>query len=117
MAKRFVVLESPYAGDLVANLDYARKILRNSIERGETPFMSHLLYTQVLNDLDPDERKRGINLNLNMICLASAVVVYTDRGISSGMQTAINHARHLGVPVLFRSILQEPLNGHNHSHS
>jgi hypothetical protein len=60
--KRRVIIESPYAGDVDANLIYARECLRDSLKRGEAPLASHALYTQegVLNDDDPDERKLGI---------------------------------------------------------
>ena len=52
-----VLLESPYAGDIEANLSYARACMRDCFERGEAPFASHLLYTQmgVLDDTIPAE--------------------------------------------------------------
>jgi hypothetical protein len=40
---------------------------------------------------------------------ADAVVVYTDRGISSGMQAAINRAMSYNIPVERRSIIREEL--------
>lgn len=63
---RRVILESPYAGDVGANLAYARAALRDSLMRGETPVASHLLYTQtgVLDDSDPAERELGISAGL-----------------------------------------------------
>ena len=42
-----VILESPYAGDIERNIDYARKCLRHSLLLGESPIASHLLYTQI----------------------------------------------------------------------
>jgi hypothetical protein len=57
-----VILESPYAGDVEANMRYARAAMRDSLMRGEAPFASHLLYTQegVLLDSVPEERTLGI---------------------------------------------------------
>lgn len=43
---RIVVLESPYAGDIERNTNYARDCMRDSILRGEAPIASHLIYTQ-----------------------------------------------------------------------
>ena len=43
---RRVIIESPYAGFVKRNEDYARECLRDSLMRGEAPIASHLLYTQ-----------------------------------------------------------------------
>ncbi|MFE5288119.1 hypothetical protein ACFRAQ_24390 [Nocardia sp. NPDC056611] len=59
-----VIIESPYAGDVEANLAYARAALLDSLNRGEYPFASHLLYTQVLTDADADQRSHGIAAGL-----------------------------------------------------
>ena len=42
---RFVIVESPYAGDVAANVEYARAAVADCLRRGEAPFASHLLYT------------------------------------------------------------------------
>lgn len=87
---KLVILESPYAGDVEANLTYARSALADSLKRGEAPIASHLLYTQpgVLNDLLPDERALGINAGLAWRAVAQGAVFYVDRGWSSGMLAA-----------------------------
>ena len=53
---------------------------------------SHLLYTQpgILDDTIPDEREVGIAAGLEWAHVAEAMVIYTDRGISPGMQRAID---------------------------
>lgn len=103
---RRVILESPYAGDVEANVEYARACVRDSLKRGEAPIASHLLYTQpgILNDDVPDERHSGIKAGLAWLSVADASVVYTDRGISSGMELGIAAAKGLGKPVEYRSI-------------
>ena len=101
---RLVDLESPFAGDIERNLRYARACMRDSIHRGEAPLASHLLYTQegILDDSIPHERERGILAGKAWAELAELTVVYTDFGISSGMQFGIDHALRLGRPVEFR---------------
>lgn len=106
---RRVILESPYAGNFVRrwfNRRYARRCLRDCILRGEAPFASHLLYTQpgVLRDGDPKERKLGIDTGLAWGDVADASVVYTDRGVSSGMRYGIAAAKAAGRPVEYRTI-------------
>ena len=41
---RLVIIESPYAGDIEANVVSARACVRDSLSRGEAPIASHLLY-------------------------------------------------------------------------
>ena len=38
-----VIIESPYAGEIDKNTAYARRCMRDSLDRGEAPFASHLL--------------------------------------------------------------------------
>jgi hypothetical protein len=101
-----VILESPFAGNVEANTNYARACLKDSLSRGEAPIASHLLYTQegVLNDDIPHERQWGIDAGLAWRVRADKSVVYIDRGISGGMQYGIKAAKDAGVPVEYRSI-------------
>lgn len=101
-----VILESPYANDVGPNTDYLRLCLKDSISLGEAPFASHGLYTQpgVLDDSDPQERKRGIAAGSAWRRLADTTVVYTDRGISPGMRHGIEESHRLGHKVVYRSI-------------
>ncbi|MBD8556887.1 hypothetical protein IFT84_20465 [Rhizobium sp. CFBP 8762] len=101
---RLVILESPYAGDVLTNETYGRECLRDCLRRGEAPIASHLLYTQpgVLDDDVPDERALGIAAGLAWGRVADATVVYTDRGISKGMLEGIEHAKDAGRPIEYR---------------
>lgn len=101
---RRVILESPYAGDVDANIAYAREALRDSLIRGEAPIASHLLYTQpgVLDDSDPIERQMGIEAGLSWGAEAEATVVYADLGISRGMSYGIRRAVDEGRAVEYR---------------
>lgn len=114
MPRRLVVLESPFAGkgnwwlprtlSRIANVDYARRALRDSILRGESPIASHLLLTQpgVLRDGDAVERQLGIACGHDWMRVCDAVVVYVDRGISGGMRAGIDVAMARGVRVEYR---------------
>jgi len=118
---RFIIIESPLRGHpngYEAGKAYARCCLKHSIKKGETPWASHLLYTQVLDDTIPEERDLGIRLHLNIIEMASyfsfdgvIMAVYTDYGISDGMIAAKEKARDLSIPVLERCILPDCVRG------
>ncbi|WP_333571332.1 DUF7768 domain-containing protein [Sphingomonas sp.] len=103
---KLVILESPYAGDVDANVEYARRCVRDSLARGEAPIASHLLYTQpgILDDDDPAERQWGIDAGLAWKAVAHGSVVYTDRGITRGMEHGIAAAKAAGLPVEFRTL-------------
>ena len=100
----FVILESPFAGDVEGNKKYANEAMRDSLYRGEAPFASHLLYTEALDDNVPSERELGINAGLEIGRYAVRTVVYTDRGISNGMKYGIERAESEGRPVEYRSL-------------
>lgn len=108
MSQRFrlVILESPYAGDVETNIEYARACVADSLKRGEAPIASHLLYTQpgITDDRIPEERALGIDAGLAWTRVAEASVVYCDRGISSGMRYGIQRARAAGIPVEMRNL-------------
>lgn len=103
---RLVVIESPFRGDTAANVAYARECMRDSLDRGEAPFASHLLFTQdgILDDGIADEGARGMAAGLAWARHAEATVVYTDLGISEGMAAGIQDAERVCRPVEFRCI-------------
>jgi len=101
-----VIIETPYAGNILQrwlNRRYARQCMRDSLLRGEAPFASHLLYTQMLRDNIPSERSMGINAGFAWRSVADATIVYTDRGISTGMKIGIAHAKNIHV-VEYRTL-------------
>jgi len=101
------IIESPYSGDIVRNKAYARLCCLDSIGRGEAPFAGHLLYTQFLDDATPAERKKGLDCDFAWMAPADVVAVYTDHGITPGMQAGIDMAKSLGIPVEQRQIVNQ----------
>ncbi|PIN93198.1 hypothetical protein COU54_03980 [Candidatus Pacearchaeota archaeon CG10_big_fil_rev_8_21_14_0_10_31_24] len=107
---RLVIIETPYNADtpkgIENNLVYARACMKDCLSKGESPFASHLLYTQpgVLRDNIPEERKLGIQAGLAWGKLAEASIFYTDRGISSGMKQGFVQAVLDARPREFRTL-------------
>ena len=78
--------------------------MKDCLLRGEAPLVSHLLYTQVLDDMVLEERILGIAAGHAWIEKAEATVVYTDLGITPGMKEGIDKAEANNVPVEYRKL-------------
>lgn len=100
-----VIVESPFAGGF-GNVKYARECVKDCIHRGESPFASHLLYTQkgLLDDRLPEERTRGMDAAFDWLEVADYVAVYMDFGITPGMVVGIVRAAKLGKKIRLRWI-------------
>jgi hypothetical protein len=103
-----VIIESPFNGngDTETNIKFARACMREVLLNGEAPFASHLLYTQegILNDKIPGERALGIEAGLTWGKRASKTIVYTNLGITSGMEKGIQRAKDEGRVVEYREL-------------
>ena len=55
--RRKIYVASRYAGDVAGNVASAIKYCRCVIDEGCMPIASHLLYPQMLDDNNPDERE------------------------------------------------------------
>lgn len=102
--KPFVIIESPYAGEVKRNEAYAKRCMKDSLDRGEVPFVSHLLYTMVLDDTKPEDRKLGMEAGWELIRHSHFTAVYEDYGLSKGMDEGIARAVKLGHKIERRSI-------------
>lgn len=119
-----VVIESPFAArkpdgtwdaeGVEENLRYLRACMRDCLLRGEAPYASHALYTQpgVLNDQVPEERDLGMRAGFEFYKIAKKSVVYTNRGLSTGMKAGITRALNEGREVEIRSLSDWPVGSH-----
>lgn len=105
---RLVIIESPFSPSNghteKQNKKYARRCMLDSLNRNEAPYASHLLYTQVLDDATPAERKQGMEAGFAWGAVAQHVAVYTDLGISQGMIEGIKRHQVAGKTIEFREI-------------
>lgn len=102
---RRVVIESPYGGaERERNVAYAQAALADCLRRGEAPYASHLLYTQVLEDDIPRDRRIGMEAGFAWGECAELCVVYQDLGTSDGMKAGIARAQEWGIDVEYRSL-------------
>lgn len=107
---KLVVIESPLnaptRAEIEENKDYAKLCVRDSLARGEAPYASHLFFDQpgLLDDLLPAQREQGMQAGFAWGARADLVAVYTDRGVSRGVQRGVDEARRRGQTVEYRTL-------------
>lgn len=109
MGKHFanvVCIESPYSGDVERNQRYLRDAIRDCLKRGESPYASHRMLTDALDDTIPEEREAGMEAGFAIQARTDLVVVYADLGISGGMVQGMERARATGLAVVERHLGQ-----------
>ncbi len=99
-----VIIESPHAGEIERNKAYLQLCILDCFRRNEAGFASHQMYTDALDDLVLAQRNLGIEAGLVWGGFAERSVVYTDFGISSGMQCGILSAEKCGRPIEKRTL-------------
>ncbi len=92
------IIESPFRGTNRAeeqrNRAYLDKLIRRCVQLGYTPYASHKMLTDALDDSDPDERERGIKsglaMSVELLCgFGQTIVIFgVDYGMSEGMRRA-----------------------------
>ena len=100
-----MVYIAPLSGDVEQNLQFARQACRYAISEGVV-FAPHLLYTQMLDDSDPEERQLGIDMGNRMLKLCDELWLCGDQ-ISPGMAGEKEMAERLGI--LVRSVSTEEI--------
>lgn len=90
------------------NTYYARAAMLECLQRGEAPFASHLLYTQVLDDDHQEERKlgmcAGLEITRSLLGGTCEHAFYVDLGMSSGMKAAFEAFKDKRATVSMRSL-------------
>ncbi len=105
---RLVVIESPFAGSVEKNVEYAKRAVIDSLCKGEAPIASHLLLAAhgICNDDIPYERAMGIDAGLAWHSVCDVIAFYVDLGMSPGMEEAQAHAIKNGYSgkIVFRAL-------------
>jgi hypothetical protein len=101
-----VIVESPFKGDRERNKHYLERCLRDCIFRGESPYASHKMLTDCLDDDDPAERQAGIEAGFAWKRVADLTAFYVDLGWSHGMQLARDYCEKNGLPYEERMLHQ-----------
>ena len=95
---KLIFIASPYAGDIERNIEYAKQACRHVLDKGNAFFCPHLLYPQILDDNNPEERKLGIRLGKEVLTKCDELWAFGNH-ISSGMFEEIEYAKERGILV------------------
>lgn len=105
---RRVVVETPYRATLERTTEqhrlYLTHALRDCVMRQESPYASHGLLIEALDDDDPVERALGMKCGWAWAEKADAVVIYCDLGVSPGMRESIALYEKMGLPIERRKL-------------
>lgn len=95
---KLVYIASPYAGDVEANVAFAKAACRYAMGQEATPVAVHLLYPSMLDDNVPAEREAGIKMGLRVLEACDELWLCGSR-MSHGMEAELTAAERLGIPV------------------
>lgn len=97
--RRKIYVASRYAGDVDANVAAAVTYCRHVIDEGYMPVASHLLYPQILNDNNPEERELGLLFGLSLLAVCDEVWVFGT--VSPGVAREIEEAKRLKKQIRY----------------
>lgn len=89
---KLIYVCSPYRGEVERNKKYARYAGEYLINRGDIPIIPHLYITEILNDDNPQERRKGMNICKQLIDKCEELIIFCNYGISKGMYEEIKYA-------------------------
>ena len=81
---------SPLTGDIMQNIENARKYSRYIVLLGKIPITPHIYFTQFLDDTKIEERKLGMRMGLELLDDCDLMYVFGKK-ISDGMQKEIDY--------------------------
>lgn len=105
---RKVVLDTPFTCEdrdtQIKYFEYLLACMFNSLDLGEAPINTAYLYGLVLEPVDLKSRTVRLQATHRWISQASALVLYTDYGVSPGMALSMKYAAENGIPIEHREI-------------
>lgn len=95
-----VFICSPFGGDITRNTEKARRYMRFAIRMNTIPFAPHMLYPQVLDEDDPDQRTLGLFFGTVWLSKCAELWVFGSH-VSVGMEREIACARKRSIPIRY----------------
>ncbi|MEY8762497.1 MULTISPECIES: DUF7768 domain-containing protein [Clostridium] len=96
---KLVYICSPLRGDVEKNKERANNYCHFAVKEGVLPLAPHTIFTQLLDDDIEEERKKGMNLGLELLKHCDELWVFGNM-ISDGMKGEIKIAEKLEMPVI-----------------
>lgn len=96
---KFIFICSPYASNPERNAALVKVLGRMIAMDGDVPVAPHLSLTQMLDDKDPAERQKGLDLGRAQLRRCDLMYVWPFDGISAGMKGDLEVAFLAGIPA------------------
>jgi hypothetical protein len=98
--KRIVYICSPFAGDVDGNTIRARRFGRFAASENAIPIIPHLMYPQFLEEDDPEERKLGMQMGLELLRKCQELWAFGNQ-LSTGMAVEVKKAKQWKIPIRY----------------
>lgn len=96
--KPWVYVCSPLRGDIDRNIKRAVEYSRFVYNKEGIPLASHIIFTQFLDDNNPDDRNAGIEMGIQLLLKCDELWAFGNK-ITEGMAVEIAAAKTLGLKV------------------
>ncbi len=96
MKKVFIC--SPFRGNIEENTKRAKHYASIAVGSDEIPIAPHLYFPNFLDENDPNQRMKGIEMGLELMDLCDEVWVFGFE-ITEGMKFELDHAKEKKKPV------------------
>ncbi len=111
MKEKKIYVCSPLKGDIDTNIKKAQAYCRYVLTHGHIPIAPHIYFPQFMNDLDKEEREKGLRYGLSALRGCAEIWVFGKR-LSDGMRAEVELAKKLGIKIkLFSEEMQETCSG------
>lgn len=97
---KLIYIASPLAGDIAGNTKRALDYCRIAAKQDVVPIAPHTIFTQFLDDCDPEQRRIGMKMGVALLKRCEELWVFGDV-ISAGMRSEITVAVKHGIPVRY----------------
>jgi len=98
--RKLVFICSPYRGDVEKNKQRAIELGKYAIEKNFIPIIPHIYVTQLLDDNKLDERRKGLEISLQLLSMCQMMWLDERTGISEGMRLELDYAEKMGIKVI-----------------
>ena len=93
-----VYICSPYAGEVAANVENARRYSRFAVDAGYIPIAPHLLFPQFLSE----ETERELAIFMDLVLLGKCEQIWVFGGeVSDGMRREIGRAKQKNMTIRY----------------
>ena len=99
MDKKVVFVCSPYSGNVEENLRLAREYSRSVVDRGCVPITPHLMYPQFMDDNNPEDRAKALEMNKRLIERCCDEVWWFGKSQTPGMCEELLYAESIGKRI------------------